>query len=99
MYALLAFIPILFCVVVMAVLNWPAKFAMPISWLITAVLGFTVWKVDILSVIAYSFSGLFFLTFFSSFPTYNNKKARPDKSGRAVIARGTTQIQKLLSAL
>ena len=59
MYALLAFIPILFCVVVMAALNWPAKIAMPISWLITAVLGFFVWKLELLSLLAYSVAGLF----------------------------------------
>ena len=40
MFALLAFIPIVFCVVVMAAFNWPAKIAMPITWLITAILGF-----------------------------------------------------------
>lgn len=59
MYALLAFIPIVFCVVVMAAFNWPAKIAMPISWLITAILGFFAWHMDILSLIAYSVSGLF----------------------------------------
>lgn len=59
MYALLAFIPILFCVVVMAAFNWPAKIAMPISWLITAVLGFFAWNMDLLSLFAYSISGLF----------------------------------------
>lgn len=59
MYALLAFIPILFCVVVMAAFNWPAKIAMPISWLITATLGFFVWHMEFLSLVAYSISGLF----------------------------------------
>jgi len=59
MYALLAFIPIVFCVVVMAAFNWPAKIAMPISWLITAVLGFLVWNMDFLSLVAYSIAGLF----------------------------------------
>jgi lactate permease len=53
MYALLAFIPIVFCVVVMAVFNWPAKLAMPISWLVTAVLGLLVWNLDILALTAY----------------------------------------------
>ena len=59
MYALLAFTPILFCVVVMAAFNWPAKIAMPISWLITVILGFLAWNMDILSLIAYSVAGLF----------------------------------------
>ena len=59
MYALLAFIPIVFCVVVMAAFNWPAKIAMPISWLITAVLGFLVWNIDALRLVAYTVAGLF----------------------------------------
>ena len=59
MYALLAFIPIVFCIVVMAAFNWPAKIAMPITWLITAVLGYIVWGMDLLSLTAYSIAGLF----------------------------------------
>ena len=59
MYALLAFIPIVFCVVVMAVFNWPAKFAMPITWLITAILAYFFWSVELLSLTAYSIAGLF----------------------------------------
>lgn len=59
MYALLAFIPIVFCVVVMAVFNWPAKIAMPITWVITAVLGFFAWGMNLLELAAYSVSGLF----------------------------------------
>ncbi len=59
MYALLAFIPIVFCVVVMAVFNWPAKFAMPITWLITAILAYFFWSVDLLTLTAYSIAGLF----------------------------------------
>lgn len=59
MYALLAFVPIVFCVVVMAAFNWPAKIAMPISWLITAILGFFAWGMDLLQLGAYSVAGLF----------------------------------------
>lgn len=59
MYALLAFIPILFCVVTMAVFNWPAKYAMPLTWLIAVLLGIFAWGMDFLSVFAYTLSGLF----------------------------------------
>ena len=59
MYALLAFIPILFCVVMMAVFNWPAKYAMPATWLMVAILGLTAWGMDFISVAAYSIAGLF----------------------------------------
>ena len=59
MYALLAFVPILFCVVAMAAFNMPAKFAMPISWLITAILGFCFWGMEFMELIAYTLSGVF----------------------------------------
>lgn len=58
MFALLAFLPIMFCVIVMAAFNWPAKAALPISWAIACVFGFLFWKMDIISLIAYSISGL-----------------------------------------
>lgn len=58
MYALLAFIPIVFCVVVMAVFNWPAKYAMPVTWLMVTVLGLCFWGMDLLTVVAYSIAGL-----------------------------------------
>ena len=59
MYALLAFIPILFCVIAMAAFNMPAKIAMPITWLIASIFGFLFWGMDILTLLAYSISGLF----------------------------------------
>ncbi|MDY5941869.1 MAG: L-lactate permease [Eubacteriales bacterium] len=58
MTALLAFLPILFCVVVMSVFNWSAKRALPISWLLASVCGFLFWKMDLVSILAYSLSGL-----------------------------------------
>lgn len=57
MYALIAFIPIIFTVVVMAGFNWPAKRALPLAWLITAILSLAVWKMDMLTVGAYTVSG------------------------------------------
>lgn len=58
MLALLAFLPILFCVIVMTVLNWPAKVALPISWLIACIFGFIFWKMDLLRIVAYSLYGV-----------------------------------------
>ncbi len=58
MYALLAFLPILFCVIAMAAFNAPAKYAMPVSWFISAVFGVAFWKMDLITVAAYSLSGL-----------------------------------------
>lgn len=59
MYAFLAFLPILFCVIAMAAFNVPAKIAMPITWLIASVFGFIFWGMDIMTLLAYSISGLF----------------------------------------
>lgn len=47
MYALIAFVPLIFTVVVMAVFNWPAKRALPLAWLIASILAFSVWKMKI----------------------------------------------------
>ena len=58
MFALLAFLPILFCVIAMAMFNVPAKYAMPVSWLMSAILGFFFWEMDLLTIAAYSLFGL-----------------------------------------
>lgn len=58
MFALLAFLPILFCVIAMAMFNVPAKYAMPVSWLMSAMLGFLFWEMDLLTIAAYSLFGL-----------------------------------------
>ena len=52
MYALLAFVPILFCVVAMAAFNMPAKIAMPISWLMVLVLGYFFWGMEAITLLA-----------------------------------------------
>ena len=58
MHALLAFTPIILIVVLMAVFNKPAKIAMPIAWLLAAVIGLTVWQMDIMKVLGFSVFGL-----------------------------------------
>lgn len=57
MYALIAFIPLIFTVIVMAVFSWSAKRALPAAWLITGILSFAVWKMDIKTVGIYTVSG------------------------------------------
>ncbi len=42
--------PILLCVILMTVFSWPAKRAMPLSWLFAAILAGTVWKMDLLKI-------------------------------------------------
>ena len=60
MYAIIAFIPIIVTIIVMAGFNWPAKIALPLAWLITAVVCFLAWKMDIVTIAAHTVSG--FLT-------------------------------------
>lgn len=42
--------PILLCVILMTVFSWPAKRAMPLSWLLAAILAASVWKMDLLKI-------------------------------------------------
>ena len=55
---LLAFIPILLSLVLMMAFNIPAKITLPISWLLACILGLIFWKMNWLSVLAYSLSGI-----------------------------------------
>ena len=57
MYALLAFAGILFAIVTMTVLNWSAKWALPASWLISAIVAVLFWKIDIGAAAVYSVFG------------------------------------------
>lgn len=47
MYAIYAFIPVLFVIILMAVLNVPARRAMPTAWLVCCILAFIFWKMSI----------------------------------------------------
>ncbi len=58
MYALIAFLPILFIIVLMVFFNKPAKWVLPMSWLFAAVLSYFVWKVDLLKILGFSVFGL-----------------------------------------
>ena len=42
--------PILLCVILMTVFSWPAKRAMPLSWLFAAILAGCVWKMDLIKI-------------------------------------------------
>ncbi|KJF44127.1 L-lactate permease [Draconibacterium sediminis] len=58
MNALLAFLPIVVTIVLMAGFNWGAKKALPLSWGLAVLIALVYWKIDILSVTAYSFFGV-----------------------------------------
>lgn len=59
MSALFAFLPILVTIVLMAGLNWGAKKALPLAWLIAALIALLYWKIDFLNIAAYSIFGAF----------------------------------------
>lgn len=59
MLFVLALLPLLLCIILMAVFNIPAKFSLPISWLVACVIGLIFWKMEFLEVLAYSLSGIF----------------------------------------
>ena len=50
MYAILAFIPIIVTVVLMVAFSWPAKSALPLAWVLAAIIGVAVWKMSICAV-------------------------------------------------
>jgi len=55
--AIIASLPILLTIFLMAGLMWPAKKAMPLTWALAAFLAFSVWKVDGIRVLAASIEG------------------------------------------
>lgn len=57
LYAAIAALPILFTIIFMAVFNWPAKRALPFSWLIACLVTGFVWKMDFLEISARTISG------------------------------------------
>lgn len=57
MLALMAFVPILVIIILMAGMNWPAKKAVPAGWLLAAVIALAFWKMDFTSVMGASLFG------------------------------------------
>ncbi|MBQ2760697.1 MAG: L-lactate permease, partial [Mailhella sp.] len=55
--ALLAFLPLLAALVMMAGLRWPSTRAMPIAWAIGAILALAVWKLPVIRVAALTLEG------------------------------------------
>ncbi len=64
MYALIAAIPIFLTVILMVGFNWPAKTALPASWLIACFVAGFIWKMGILEIGAQTLAG-----FLSAFET------------------------------
>ncbi len=56
--SLLALIPILIVMLLLVVLKWPAKHAMPLAYVVTAVMALFVWQADFLQVAAATVHGV-----------------------------------------
>ena len=57
MYAIIAFVPILVTIVLMAVFNWPAKRALPLAWLLAVIFGIALWKMSFIHAIGQTLTG------------------------------------------
>ncbi len=57
MYALIAFIPLIITVVLMVVFNRPAKRVLPLTWLLSCVIAFIIWKMNLKDMAAYTLTG------------------------------------------
>ena len=57
MLAIVAFLPILATLVLMLAFNWPAKWCLLISWIMSCALAFFLWDVDMLAIAANSILG------------------------------------------
>ncbi|RYD02077.1 hypothetical protein N752_26875 [Desulforamulus aquiferis] len=58
MLAFMAAVPILVTIILMAAFNWPAKRALPVSWLLSAGIALTIWQMDFQHVFGYSIFGV-----------------------------------------
>ena len=56
--AFLALLPILTVFVLIVLFRWPATKAMPVAFLITCLLAFSIWKAPVLQIAAASIDGL-----------------------------------------
>ena len=57
MLALIAFIPIALVIVLMVAFKWPARKAMPLTWLLAFVIAVFVWKLSFTHAVAYTLTG------------------------------------------
>lgn len=57
MYALIASIPILTTVILMVFFGWPAKRALPLAWILAAVIAAAVWGMGVKEIAARTIGG------------------------------------------
>lgn len=94
MYAVLAFLPILLSVILMTVFSKPAKVVLPIAFVLSAILGFFVWKMPAAAIGAATIYGLLssvevLLVIFGAILIMNTQKY---SGGMDAINHGFTKI-------
>ncbi len=57
MYALFAFMPLIFTVVLMVVFNRPARHTLPLTWLLSCIVAIVIWKMNVMDMAAYTLTG------------------------------------------
>lgn len=96
MFALIAFIPILLTILLMAGFNMPAKKTLPIALLLAWIIALAVWRMDLLAVAAYTFFGMLraldvLIIIFGAILILNTLK---QSGAMAVINRGFSGITR-----
>lgn len=57
MYAIIAFIPLIVTVYLMIGRNWGASKALPLAWLLACIVAFSVWKMNLIDMAAFTLTG------------------------------------------
>lgn len=94
MYALLAFLPILLSVILMTVFSKPANRVLPIAFLLSSILAFFVWKMNLISILSATIYGILssvevLLVIFGAILIMNTQKY---SGGMDTINRGFTRV-------
>ncbi len=96
MLAVLAFLPILLSIILMTVFNKPAKIVLPISFLVACILGFFVWKMELVTILSATIFGFLssievLLVIFGAILIMNTQKY---SGGMAAINHGFTNLSR-----
>ena len=96
MYALLAFLPILLSVILMTAFSKPANKVLPVAFLLSSILAFFVWKMNIISILSATIYGVLssievLLVIFGAILIMNTQKY---SGGMDTINRGFTKVSE-----
>lgn len=104
MYALIAFVPIIVTVVLMIAFNWPAKRALPLAWILACVIAFSVWKMSIHDMAAYTLTGFLsafenLVIIFGAILIMNTLSRSGAMSAINGMFQGVTQDKRILAVI